>query len=161
MNINGNGFVSAATRTQMVKDQLADAGKRFQLNGCPTKTNDNHRDGHGRFTEGCRGGPGRPRKVPPRRFIAPLLLYQRLVDRLDSVNAWKAIADRLGIAGARELLFDLEAECGQVCFRDVALKVIAAGPETPEQECSDGPEGDAKRARRKKHRARRSRISKK
>ena len=47
---------------------------------------------------------------------------------------------------ARELLFDLEAEYGQVCFRDVALKVIAAGPETPEQECSDGPEGDAKRA---------------
>ena len=75
MIINGTPLVSAATRTQMVKDQLADAGKRFQLNGCPTKTNDNHRDGHGRFTAGCRGGPGRPRKVLPRRFVTPLLLY--------------------------------------------------------------------------------------
>jgi hypothetical protein len=127
MKINGTPLASASTRTQMDMDQLADSGARFQVNGRSSLTNDNHRDKQGRFTSGCRGGPGRPRKIPTRRFVPPLQLYQRCLDMDDSMIAWKSIVDRLGPSGARAFLRDLEAEQGPISFRHLALAAIAAG----------------------------------
>jgi hypothetical protein len=129
---------SASTRAQLVMDQLADSWKRFLVNVRSSLTNYNHRDGQGRFTIGCRPGPGRPRKIPTRRFVPPLHLYQRCVDMDDSVMAWKSIVNRLGPFGAREFMRDLEPEQGPISFRHLALRAITAAQQKAlEQNVSD------------------------
>ena len=160
MHINGTPFVPASTRTQMVKDQLADAGKRFLLNGGPTPANNNHRDGQGRFTAGCRGGPGRPRKIDSRRFVPPLHLYQRCLDRDDSIAAWTSIVNRLGAAGARELLRNIEGENGPICFRHLAIQAIATGEKAPEQNHSNGHLSDSNGATEDRRQSRGTKKSK-
>lgn len=60
-----------------------------QHSPCPTTppVADEHRNSLGRFTKGCRPGPGRPRKTAPRSYVPPLSLYQRVIDMDNSVTA--------------------------------------------------------------------------
>jgi hypothetical protein len=162
MQINGTPLAATSTQTQLVREQLADSGKRFLLNGLCSPSGDNHRDGQGRFKLGCRPGPGRPRKLPRRQFVPPLQLYQRCLDMDHSVTAWKSIVDRLGPEGARDFLRDLEAERGPISFRHLALRAIAAGEEKAlEQPRSAGRLGNSRRASNVKRQARGARRSKK
>jgi hypothetical protein len=162
MKINGTPLASASTQAQLVMNQLADSAKRFLVGGRSSTANDHQRDQRGRFTLGCRPGPGRPRKIPRRQFVPPLQLYQRCLDMDHSVIAWKSIVNRLGPAGAREFLSDLEAEQGPISFRDLALKAIAAGEQTGlKQNRADDHLSDSKGAPKNKRQSHGRRRSKK
>ena len=162
MEINGTPLASASTQTQLVMNQLADSAKRFLVSGRSSTANGHQRDQRGRFTHGCRPGPGRPRKIPRRQFVPPLQLYQRCLDMDHSVIAWKSIVNRLGPAGAREFLSDLEAEQGPISFRHLAPKAIAAGEQTGrEQNGADGHTRHIKEALEDQRQPRSRRRSKK
>jgi hypothetical protein len=89
------------------------------------------RDHHGRFTSGCRPGPGRPRKLERRTLIDPFSLNQRLAEFFLSRGAWNNIVGQLGPKEAREFLADLEAQHGEICFRHVALAAIDTAEQAP------------------------------
>ncbi len=91
-----------------------------------------HRDACGRFTKGCRPGPGRPPKRRPREHVDSEQLFLRSLELQDVVSGWKMIAADLGQAGAREFLKHLEAETGPIRHRHLALAAIAAGPIEPQ-----------------------------
>jgi hypothetical protein len=116
------------------------------------------RDGRGRFTLGCKPGPGRPRNVARRNFVSPLSLYQRCLDMDQSVTAWKSVIAQLGPKSARAFLYDLQAEKGPVSFRHVALETIAAA-----EQAALMPKLPAKRTVKKPsvHRSNKKRTAKK
>jgi len=94
--------------------------------------NSDRRDAHGRFTKGCRPGPGRPPKPRPRQHVRSGDLFFRSLEIDDVVSGWRMIAGQLGQAGAREFLKHLEAETGPIRHRHLALAAIAAGPLEPQ-----------------------------
>ena len=157
MNINTKEFTPAATRAQLVMAQLEDTctGAIATRQSPPPTIIINHRDNRGRFSIGCRPGPGRPRKVIPRQFVSPLSLYERVIEMDNSVVAWKSIINRLGPSAARAFLADFEAEKGQVTFRHLVLDAIAAA----EKEALN-PKPKPKRKARKKSVSRKKAVRK-
>jgi len=93
------------------------------------------RDPHGRFSKGCRPGPGRPPKKKGCHSMNPADIYMATMALEDAITAWQSVVARNGPAHARQLLKSLEAEHGPILYRDVALAAIkaaeAGGPLNP------------------------------
>jgi hypothetical protein len=121
--------ISDADAKHMMTQLAGVSTQTLALVATPLTTNATaigQRDERGRFTLGCKAGPGRPRNQGRRSFVQPLALYQRCIDTDHSVAAWKSIVDLRGPKFARAFLHDLEAEQGPVSFRHLALEAITA-----------------------------------
>jgi hypothetical protein len=133
MNITTTPSIPTTPPPRFIVDRLADTPSPLLTSpppAMPPKNRlTNHRDSRGRFVPGCRPGPGRPRKLIPRRFVPPLQLLQRGLDMDDTSKTWKIIVSRFGPKATKALLKNIEAEYGPICFRHLAIQAIAAAEE--------------------------------
>jgi hypothetical protein len=89
------------------------------------------RGSNGRFTVGCKPGPGRPRKPQKRGYVEDGWLYFWSMEFEKARVAWESLVERMGPVTARKYLAEIEAEHGQIKFRGLALEAIAAAEAKP------------------------------
>ncbi len=109
----------------------ADAGAGMVAAGDQPVEPTGGRAQNGRFTAGCKPGPGRPRRPQKRSYVEDGWLYIWCMEFEKASMAWSSLVERMGPAAARKYLAELEAEHGPIKFRGLAIDAIAAAEAKP------------------------------